>query len=116
MALDLTVSHGWGASANTGNVTREKWRKFLCAKELGKHLKYDRACADAGWVCGAMALGTWGGLGPEGSRLLHRVIKRATMALEPVDRAAKARQWEEMVGLALFRQVWRLLGRRNFVR
>ena len=75
-ALDITIAHGWQV-AEQGTVSREKWRAFLRRKEAKKHGKYDVPCQGAGWGFTAMAFGTWGGLGPEGAKVLHRLVKRA---------------------------------------
>ena len=115
MSLDVTVAHGWQQSERT-HVGRERWRSFLRRKEELKHAKYDGPCQRKGWGFGALAFGTWGGLGPEGARLLARVVKRACAATEPGYREDKAGELYQSIGLALFRQVWRLLGGRNSVR
>ena len=80
LAVDLTISHAWQASEQVrGNanpaVTREKFRRFLTRLEAAKHAKYDKACTNQGWAFKAMAFGTWGGVGPEGAKLLHRIVK-----------------------------------------
>jgi len=75
-AVDLTVCHGWQESER-GSVSRERWRAFLRRKEEGKHAKYDAPCRQAGWGFLALGMGTWGGLGPEGAKLVHRLVKRA---------------------------------------
>ena len=59
-------------------VPRDTWRPFLRKKEDLKHAKYDAACEREGWGFAAMAVGTWGGLGPEGAKFLSRVLKRCT--------------------------------------
>ena len=60
-----------------------------------------------------MAFGTWGGLGPEGSRTLHRLVKRAASWQEGELRAVRQQELMETVGLSLMRQIWRLLGKKN---
>jgi hypothetical protein len=111
-AVDLTVAHGWQASEQQA-VTRERWRTFLRRKEQAKHAKYDAPCKRAGWGFLAVALGTWGGLGPEGARLVHRLAKRAASWQEGDLRGAKQHELLQNIGLALMRQVWSLLGNKN---
>jgi len=111
-ALDITVAHGWQHSEQT-TVSRERWRTFLRRKEQAKHSKYDAPCKQAGWGFLAAAFGTWGGLGPEGSRVLHRLVKRAAGWQEGELRGARQREIMEGIGLALMRQVWSLLGNKN---
>ena len=60
-----------------------------------------------------MAFGTWGGLGPEGSRVLHRLAKRAASWQEGELRSLRQSEVLENVGLALMRQVWKLLANKN---
>jgi hypothetical protein len=114
-ALDVTVVHGWGAAPASSNaaVTRDNWRPFLRHKEADKHQKYDGPCAAEGWHFMAAAFGTWGGLGPEGAKVLSRITKRAT-AWDGADaRGASSRLHYEAVGVALFREIFRLLEARN---
>ena len=111
-AVDLTVAHGWQASEQQ-SVSRERWRTFLRRKEQAKHAKYDAPCKRAGWGILAIALGTWGGLGPEGTRLTHRLAKRAAGWQEGELRGARQHELMQGIGLALMRQVWSLLGNKN---
>ena len=96
--------------AEHGTVSREKWRAFLRRNEAKKHGKYDVPCQGAGWGFTAMAFGTWGGLGPEGAKVLHRLVKRAASWQEGELRALRQRELLETKSLALKRQVWKLLG------
>ena len=111
-ALDLTVAHGWQSSERF-SVTRERWRTFLKRKEALKHSKYDAPCKAAGWGFLAMSFGTWGGMGPEGARVLHRLAKRAASWQEGELRSLRQSELLENVGLALLRQVWKLLANKN---
>jgi hypothetical protein len=111
-ALDLTVAHGWQSSERF-SVTRERWRTFLKRKEVLKHSKYDAPCKAAGWGFLAMSFGTWGGMGPEGARVLHRLAKRAASWQEGDLRSLRQSELLENVGLALMRQVWKLLANKN---
>ena len=111
-ALDLTIVHGWQSSERF-SVSRERWRTFLKKKELAKHSKYDAACKAAGWGFLAMSFGTWGGMGPEGARVLHRLAKRAASWQEGEIRSLRQHELLESVGLALMRQVWLLLANKN---
>ena len=63
-AVDITVTHGWSV-AERGRPARDNWRPFLRKREERKHVKYDGPCRESGWTFAAMALGTWGGHGPE---------------------------------------------------
>ena len=113
-AVDLTISHGWGV-ATRGPPTMDNWRPFLRRREEAKHAKYDAPCRNSGWAFAAMAFGTWGGMGPEGARLLSRIHKRACAAVDPAEREVRGRELHQMLSLALMRQVWRLLSGRNHV-
>ena len=111
-ALDVTLAHGWQSSESCG-VSRERWRTFLRRKEQAKHAKSDAPCKAAGWGFLAMSFGTWGGMGPEGARTLHRLVKRAASWQEGDLRAARQHELLEVIGLSLMRQIWRLLGNKN---
>jgi hypothetical protein len=114
-ALDVTVSHGWSATASTGPVTRENWRPFLRKREVAKHTKYDAPCQRDGWHFTALAVGTWGGLGPEGAKTLAQIVKRAT-SWEGIDGKGQAqRAHYEAIGVALFHQVFQLLEAKNLI-
>ena len=113
-AVDITVTHGWAASER-GRPARDNWRPFLRKREERKHVKYDGPCRESGWTFAAMAFGTWGGHGPEAARLLARMVKRACAAVEPEERPQRSRELLQSVGLALMRQIWRLLSGRNHV-
>lgn len=120
-AIDLTISHGWqanerGAATTTSTMqTRERWRGFLLRKERAKHQKYDAACATAQWNFVPMALGTWGGLGPEAAKTMARIVKRHASWEEGNDRVQAQESAKLAIGLALSRQVWRLLSTKNFI-
>ena len=62
-----------------------------------------------------MAFGTWGGQGPEAAKLLHRIVQRAAAWQEGDLRLGRQDEIRCAVGLALMRQVWRLLGSKNFL-
>ena len=62
-----------------------------------------------------MAFGTWGGQGPEGARILQRLSQRAAGWQEGDLRSSMAEQGRQAVGVALMRQVWRLLEAKNFI-
>ena len=76
-AVDITVSHGWQLLERSAAVSRERWRSFLSRKEAAKKTKYAAACRNAGWSFCPCAFGTWGGIGPEGAKMLARILKRA---------------------------------------
>ena len=115
-AVDLTVSHWWQVALRTeGRASRERWRTFLRKKEKEKHEKYDACCQRAGWAFQAMAFGTWGGVGPEASRLLHRITQRAAGWQEGDLRSSLTEQGKQGVAVSLMRQVWRLLEGKNFL-
>jgi hypothetical protein len=120
VALDLTICHAWQASerlrsASNIPISRERWRTFLKKQEAAKHAKYDKACKAAGWSFRAMALGTWGGIGPEGAKMLHRITKRAAGWLEGDLRARRQEEIRHGVGVALMRQIWVLLEGKNYL-
>jgi hypothetical protein len=115
MAMDLTICHGWQVSERTSTVKRDKWRQFLCRKEKDKHGKYDALCGRrAHWSFRALAFGTWGGVGPEAAKVLHRFLKRAACWQEGDLRAARQDELRQHVGLQLMKHVWRLLDGKNF--
>ena len=60
-----------------------------------------------------MSFGTWGGMGPEGARVLHRLAKRAASWQEGDQRLLRQNELLENVGLALMRQVWKLMANKN---
>ena len=113
-AMDLTICHGWQISEQTTAVKRDRWRQFLCRKEKDKHLKYDALCRQAQWSFRALAFGTWGGVGPEAAKSLHRILKRAAGWQEGDLRAARQEELRQGLGLTLMRHVWRLLESKNF--
>ena len=114
-AIDVTVSHGWGASQSSSSSPppRDNWRPFLRRKEDLKHAKYDDACSKEGWHFSALAIGTWGGLGPEGAKVLSRIVKRCSAWESAETKGLTQRSLNEMIGVALFRQIWRLLSKKN---
>lgn len=114
-ALDVTLVHGWQASMQSSNVSRERWRSFLRVKERLKHQRYDAACKRAQWSFKALAMGTWGGMGPEGARVFHRILKRAAFWLEGDLRAERQEELKQSFGLAVIRHVWRLLDAKNMI-
>ena len=115
LALDVTLVHGWQASVQGPSVTRERWRTFLRKKEQLKHQQYDTACSRAGWSFGALAMGTWGGVGPEGARHLQRILKRAAFWLDGDQRAVRQEELKRSFGLMVARQIWRLLDAKNLI-
>jgi len=62
-----------------------------------------------------MAFGTWGGLGPEGAKMLARIVKRAAGWLEGDLRASRQAEIRYSIGLTLMRQVWELLAGKNYL-
>ena len=87
VALDIKVSHGWSLSEKCRGapgdlISRERWRSFLSKRERAKDEQYDAACRAAHWSFKAMAFDTWGGLGPEGAKVVQRIVKRAAGWLE----------------------------------
>jgi hypothetical protein len=116
-ALDVTVAHGWSAAAasSTAPVARDNWRPFLRRREVAKHDKYDEPCRKEGWHFAAAAFGTWGGMGPEGAKILSRIVKRATAWEDAEAQGAAQRRLYEGIGVALTRHIWRLLGAKNNV-
>jgi hypothetical protein len=111
-ALDITVVHSWQVATQQG---RERWRCFLKQKEKLKHEKYDIPCRQAGWNFSTAALGTWGGWGPEASKILRRIVKRAAAWQEGELRGHRTNEIMERLGLCLSRQICRLLLTKNYV-
>ena len=116
-AVDVTVVHGWNAAAASSSapVPRDNWRPYLRNKEAAKHTKYDAPCAREGWNFSALAFGTWGGVGPEGAKTLSRILKRTTAWEGPDHKGLAQRQHTELIGVALFRHIFRLLASKNFI-
>ena len=116
-ALDVTVVHGWvgAAASSTQAVPRDNWRPFLRRKEEEKHAKYDVPCTSEGWHFQAAAFGTWGGLGPEGAKVLSRILTRVASGEDSTETGLAQRRATEQLGVALFREVWALLEAKNFV-
>ena len=52
-------------------------------------------------------------MGPEGARVLHRLAKRAAGWQEGELRSLRQNELLENMGLALMRQVWKLLENKN---
>ena len=120
VAVDLTICHGWQASERlrpgaSSSVPRDRWRHFLRNREAAKHVTYDKACAAEGWAFRAMAFGTWGGVGPEGAKLLHRISKRAAGWLEGDLRARRQEEIRHGVGVSLMRHIWQMLEGKNYI-
>ena len=88
---------------------------FLRRKEADKHTKYDTACQVAGWAFTAMAFGTWGGIGPECAKILHRITKRAASWQEGDLRASKLEQARMAVGWTLMIKVLEHLDNKNYL-
>ena len=114
-ALDVTLVHGWQVAMQSTSVTRERWRSFLRKKEQLKHQRYDNACRRAHWSFAALAMGTWGGVGPEGARVFHRILKRAACWLEGDLRAERQEELKRSFGLSVARHIWRLLDAKNLI-
>ena len=91
------------------------WRPFLRRKELEKHAKYDGPCRADGWHFSAAAFGTWGGVGPEGAKILARLLKRVASGEDGREAGLAQRRATEALGVALFREIWSLLEAKNFI-
>ena len=76
---------------------------------------YDDHCAAVGWRFKVLALGTWGGLGPEGAAILDTLITRAAAWQVGDLRTGQKEQYRQSVGLALMREIFALLERKNTV-
>ena len=84
-------------------------------KEQLKHQKYDAACSLSHWNFVPVALGTWGGQGPEAAKLLAKVFKRCASWQDGSDRIQAQETSRMSVGLTLMRQVWALFQTKNFI-
>ena len=62
-----------------------------------------------------MALGTWGGQGPEGAKLLARITKKVGRQEEGASRGALQAQARYRVGFALMTSIFDLLPNKNFI-
>ena len=116
-AVDVTISHGWTSHEEAGTVapSRERWRKFLVQKEHIKTTRYQAACQAAGWAFQPAAFGSWGGLGPEAARLIHRITKRVAGWLEGDLRASKQEQARQQVGITLTKGILDMLLGKNLI-
>ena len=112
-AVDLTIRHGWQGCQR--KASKERWRLFLRQVEQEKHTLYDRTCQESIWEFKAMAIGTWGGMGPEGTYVLNRLIKRAASWHDGDLRAACQDQLHISVGLALMKSIWTALYNKNLL-
>ena len=110
-AVDVTISHAWSAQEESGSLppTRERWRKHLVRKEAAKVARYQAPCRHHGWAFQPAAFGSWGGLGPEAPRLLHRVTKRVAGWLDGDLRADRQEEAREQVGLVLMKGILEML-------
>ena len=108
------MAHGW-QSAVACSPTREHWRAFLRRKEEAKHRKYDQACERAHWSFGALAFGTWGGLGPKAVRLITKLTKRAAGWQEGEHRASLQESLRFRLGFTIISQVSTFLEAKNMV-
>ena len=110
-AVDITISHAWTSQEEreSASPSRERWRNFLVRKEAAKRNRYLSPCEAAGWAFQPAAFGTWGGLGPEAARLLHRVSKRVASWLEGDLRAGRQEEARQLVGLTLMKGVLDML-------
>ena len=117
-AVDITISHAWTSQEEraANAPSRERWRSFLVRKEGAKRTRYQRPCEDAGWAFQPAAFGTWGGLGPEAARLLHRVSKRVAGWLEGDLRASRQEEARQLVGLTLMKGVLEMLQDKKHIR
>ena len=95
---------------------RDNWRPFLKRKEEAKHAKYDVPCDRESGNFAAIAIGTWGGLGPEGAKVLSRILKRCSAWEDPAQKGLSQRTHSEAVGVALFRHIFALLRANNNLR
>ena len=62
-----------------------------------------------------MAFGTWGGMGPECAKLLHRIVKRAAGWHEGPERASRQEECRHIIGMALMRHIWDMLAGKNYM-
>ena len=97
-------------------MSRERWRHFLVEKEQQKVIRYSAHCARARWAFLPMSFGTWGGMGPQAAKLVHRLLKRAASWNEGDLRAARQEELRLGLGLALMRHIWLLLEAKNLVK
>jgi hypothetical protein len=113
-AVDITIAHGWQTAERL--ATRERWRTFLKRKETAKHAKYDIPCRNGGWSFATLAMGTWGGLGPESATLLTRMVKRTTSWDQGDIRSSRQAESYQLLALALFRQIVQMLRPKHILR
>ena len=111
-AVDCTVSHP--AQIAEQPLTGEKARSFLRRLEQDKLRKYEDICAIEGWDFIPFGMNTWGGIGPHGTSLLHRLTRKATAAEAAAGERREADDnLRQNLSLAVMREVWRLLRRRT---
>ena len=78
-------------------------------KEQAKVLRYGEACKAAGWAFQPAAFGSWGGMGPDAARLVHRITKRVAGWLEGDLRASRQEEARQLLGLTLARGILEML-------
>jgi hypothetical protein len=110
-AVDCTVSHPVQAAEHP--LSGEKAKSFLRRLEQDKVRKYETLCDEEGWDFVPFGMNTWGGIGPHGTSLLHRLLRKATAAGNEEDRRGADEQLRQNLSLAVMREVWRLLQRRT---
>ena len=87
LALDVTVSHPCQLSEIP--CSEDKARSFLNRKEKKKQDKYNQPCDLQGWSFQAAAWDTWSGHSFATSKLLNRILKRATASLDPAIQSSR---------------------------
>ena len=81
--------------------------------EQDKLRKYEEVCENEGWDFIPFGMNTWGGIGPHGTALLHRLLRKATAVADEADRREADENLRQNLSLAVMREVWRLLRRRT---
>jgi hypothetical protein len=102
LAIDLTVVHP---------VRRDTTatRTALQIAEDTKTRLYGKACRKEGWAFTVLGFTTWGGTSGKGSRLLHRLLRRAAADVPFPMRPCILDAYRNNLSVALMRQVWRQL-------
>lgn len=83
-------------------------------KEAAKQSKYATPCSSAKWAFTPMAMGTWGGIGPSGAKLLARIVKRAASWGMEEEKEIRAHEMRCAIGFALMGAVFSLLERKSY--
>ena len=93
--IDTTVRCPSAPSHPLLNPERlQQWKE---TQEQDKHKKYDAACRRAGWIFHAFVMDTWGGLAPEATKVMTKLMPQILgNALDDHRRTKEASAWQRL--------------------